>query len=80
MDKQPIQLLLHHAWLATLQSQRHSVIVCYIEQRPFEEPTQGSLAILATTANSQLSYHNWYGLSPIQKVKKMFVETVWFPV
>jgi hypothetical protein len=34
-------------------------IGCYIEHRQFEEPTQGSLATLRTTAISQLSNHNW---------------------
>jgi hypothetical protein len=36
-----------------------SVFGCYTEHPPFEEPTQGSLAILRTTAMSQLRYHNW---------------------
>jgi hypothetical protein len=45
-------------------SRCHSVIGCFTKHRPFEEPTRGSLAILRTTATSQLCYHNWYTLNP----------------
>jgi hypothetical protein len=52
----------HHLLLCSLvpyTTCANTLIGCYIEHRPFEEPTQGSLATLRTTAISQLSNHNW---------------------
>ncbi len=54
------------AWhSSSKQAGQLSVTGCYIEHRPFEEPTQGSLAIPRTTAIYPLSYHNWEGLAGI---------------
>lgn len=47
------RLTVHH-------DRTQSVIGCYTEHLPFEEPTQDSLAILRTTEMSQLCYPNWY--------------------
>ena len=48
----------------SVQLQLQSVIGCCIEHRPFEEPTQGSLAILRTTAISQLFLSQLVGIGP----------------
>ena len=57
------------AWQPRWQHQQ-SVIGCYIEHLPFEEPIQGSLATLRTTAISQLSNHNWYQVAKWHQVAR----------